>query len=140
MGQNKYLNYILLAAIAFLLILQFWNPFKKASTETDFEKTFQDAQATLDRFQRLNDSLEAKAALLKIERSNIDSLFSAGMGQYSFALSRIDEKISVATREYSRLIKGLNEEKIRLQNLQAPDSLPTLEDLRNGKYLNAQPR
>lgn len=140
MGQNKYLNYILLAAIAFLLILQFWNPFKKTSQDNQFEETFKQAEATLDRFQRLNDSLEAKSALLKIERSNIDSMFSVGMGQYAAAISRIDDKISVATREYSRLIRDLNAEKQRLQNLNAPDSLPTIEDLRDMKYSNPRPQ
>jgi septal ring factor EnvC (AmiA/AmiB activator) len=140
MGQNKYLNYILLAAIAFLIILQIWNPFHKSTKESKFDQTFDRAQETLDRFEKLNQDLEAKAALLKVQRSNIDSLFTAGMSQYGAAISRIDDKITAANREYSRLVKDLNAEKDRLAKLNVPQVLPTIEELRDSKYSNAVPK
>jgi dsDNA-specific endonuclease/ATPase MutS2 len=139
MGENKYLNYILLAIVIFLVILQIWNPFKKKEGMSEFEKTFEKAEATLDRFEKLNNELQGKADSLKIARFQIDAAYNQQMPQYAAALSEISRKIDLANRQYLNLLRDLNAEKQRFLESGAPDSIPYLHQLRDRKYLNNTP-
>jgi hypothetical protein len=137
MGQNKNLTYILIAAVLFLLILQFWNPFRKGEGMSEFDKTFEKANATLDRFEKLNDQLQAKSDSLKIARFQIDSVYNHEMPQYAAALSELSRKMDLANRQYLNLMRDLNAEKQRFLESGAPDSIPYLDQLRDRKYSNS---
>lgn len=139
MGENKYLNYILIAVILLLLVLQIWNPFKKKDEPTAFDKSFARTQEALDRFEKLNNILQYKADSLKMARLQIDSAYNRQMPQYDAALAEISRKIDAANRQYLTLIKDLNAEKDRFLKSGAPDSIPMLDQLRARKYLNATP-
>lgn len=136
MGQNKNLTYILLAAVIFLLILQFWNPFGKKGEQSEFDKTFDKANATLDRFEKLNNQLQAKSDSLRIARFQIDSIYNSEMPDYSRALADLSRKMDLANRQYQNLMRDLNAEKQRFLESGAPDSIPYLEQLRDRKYSN----
>lgn len=136
MGQNNKLVYILIAAVIFLLILQFWNPFRKKEGMSEFEKTFEKAEATLDRFEKLNNQLQQKADSLKMARLQIDSVYNQQMPQYDEALAAISRKIDAANRQYNQLIIQLQAEKDKFSNSGAPNSIPLLDQLRDRKYVN----
>ncbi len=134
MGENRYLNYILLAVVIFLLILQIWNPFAKKGDMSQFDKTFEKAEATLDRFEKLNGQLQQKSDSLRIARFQIDSVYNRQLPLYAAALSEINRKLDLANRQYMNLVRELNADKGRFDASGAPDSIPYLEDLRDRKY------
>lgn len=139
MGQNKNIVYILLAAVIFLLILQFWNPFGKKDSPSAFDETFEKANATLDRFEKLNQQLQAKADSLKIARFEIDSAYNKEMPQYAAALMELSRKMDLANRQYANLMRDLNAEKKRFLESGAPDTIPYLDQLRARKYFTPTP-
>lgn len=140
MGEKKNItNILIIAILVFLVVIQFFNPFRKKEGPSAFDETFEKANATLDRFERLNDSLRMRTDSLKMARLRIDSVYDQKMPDYTAALNRIEERIKKASADYSRLLAQLNAEKDRFNASGAPDSIPNIEDLRLRKYATPTP-
>ena len=102
---------------------------------SEFEETFQKANATLDRFEQLNNQLQSKADSLKVARFQIDSVYNSKMPNYTQALVDISRKIDLASKQYQNLLRDLNAEKLRFLESGAPDSIPYLEQLCGARAL-----